>query len=127
MHHSFTFSAFVSRPMNTVSTAKSRVKMECSRNPHVYPVDWEFAPVGSTDFLYINAGRRITERQSSRYMIDTDNISRYDIVIDSVDLSHAGTYRCTPLTEKPIRALAELIVLGEATTYCFFQIYKSAS
>lgn len=95
---------------------EDRVQMECSSNSSMPPVDWEFALAGSSDFSYIYAVGRITESQFSKLKIDTDNKTRYDIIIDSVDFSQAGTYRCTPITEKVINAssyMAQLIVLGE--------------
>lgn len=114
----FALSAILSQPMNTVAVAKSRVKLGCRRHPHVFPVDWEFAPASSNDFSYIYTSQLITERLSSRYKIDTDNRSRYDVVIESVDVFHAGTYRCTPITEEVVSLSsysAELAVLGEST------------
>jgi len=120
MQHSFGVSAFISKPMNTVSVVGNKTKIECSRNPHPsHPVNWVFSPAGSKDFSRIYIGKRITESLSSMYKIDTDNRTRYDIVIDSVDMSHAGTYRCTPIAEEQLRASAELIVIGEKITYCF--------
>ena len=93
-----------------------RIKMECSSRPNSsLPVDWEFTSVGSSDVVSIYTVGEITESLSSRYKIDTDGKTRYDIVIDSVDFFHAGRYKCTPITEAIISAAtysAELIVLG---------------
>src|SRR6218665_2863182 len=115
--HPFTYSELLSMPMNAVSVVGNRVKLECSTQPHVlYPVDWEFAPAGSNRFSYIYASRRLTASLSSRYKIDTDGKTRYDVVIDSVDLSHAGTYRCMPLSDELKNVSAQLTVLGETAT-----------
>lgn len=108
-------SAHSPKPMNTVSFVGDRVKMECSSSSSTSPVDWEFALARSSDFSLICSFGRITESLSSRYKIDTENRTRYNIIVDSVDLSHAGTYRCTPITEEfnvPSDS-AQLIVLGE--------------
>jgi len=106
---SFTFSTILTKPINTVSVVGNKTKMKCSRNLLHLPVEWEFAPVRPNSFSYIYTRERITGNMSSRYKIDTDNEARYDIVIDSVDLSHAGTYRCTVGSSS---ASAQLIVLG---------------
>lgn len=116
MQQSFTLSTLSSGPMNTVSVEGETVKMESSRNSSELPINWEFASAGSSQFLTIYTSARITVNLSSRYKIYTDNRTRYDIVIDSVDLSHAGTYICTPITEDVIDevpATAQLTVLGE--------------
>ena len=102
--------------MNTVSVVGNKTKMECSRNFLHHSVEWEFAPADSSSFSYIYTNRK-TESVTSRYKIDTDNELRYDIVIDSVDLSHAGTYRCTVGSTS---ASAQLIVLG--ISFKFIQI-----
>ena len=117
--NSFTHSAQLTKPINTVSFAGSKVKMECSNNSSMVPIDWEFGFAGFNNFSYIYFAGLITEKLISRYRIETDSKSRYDMVIDSVDLSHAGTYRCTPNTEEVIYTSsysAELIVIGESTT-----------
>lgn len=114
VQQSLALSVHLPKLINTESVVESRVKMECSRNPHVlYPVDWEFAPAGSNSFSYIYTGKRITESLWSKYKIDTNGKTRYDIVHDSVDLSHAGAYRWTPITEEfnVSSYTAELIVL----------------
>lgn len=113
---SFTRSAQTATPMNTISFVGDRVKMECSSRPNSsLPVDWKFAQAGSSDFLYIYTAERMTESLSSRYKIDTDGKTRYDIVIDSVDFFHAGRYICTPITEEfdtASSSTAQMIVLG---------------
>lgn len=98
-----------------VSVVGTKAVMECRRNASVLPINWEFAPAGSNNFSYIYTSERMTQRLSSRYKIDTDGSTRWDIVIDSVDLSHAGTYRCEPITKEVLNApsfSAQLIVLG---------------
>lgn len=111
-YKSFTLSVFLTKPTNTVSFVGERVRIECSSNPSDLLVDWEFARAGSNSFSYIYTGERITESLTSRYKMDTDGKTRYDIVIDSVDLSHAGRYRCTPVTGQLLSATASLTVLG---------------
>lgn len=116
-HHSLTLSDILTKPMNTMSFVGNKTRIECSRDASDLPIDWEFNSVdtsGTPGFSYIYINRRFTKSLSSRYKIDTDGTSLYDIVIDSVDFYHAGSYRCTGgLTS----ASAELIVLG-INFYC---------
>lgn len=115
MQLSFTLIEHSTKPKNTVSIVGTKAKMECRRNTSVLPINWEFASTGSNNFSYIYASRRLTESLSSRYNIDTDGKTRYDVVMDSVDLFHAGTYRCEPITKEVINASsdsAQLVVIG---------------
>src|SRR6218665_848797 len=114
--NSFTHSSQLTKPINTISFVGDTVKMECSNNSSMAPIDWEFTLAGFNNESFIYSAGRITEKLSSRYWIETDSKSRYDIVIDSVDLSHAGTYRCMPNTKEVINTssyTAQLIVLGK--------------
>jgi len=115
MQHPFASSVVVTKPMTAVSMLGGMVRMGCSRDQSNLPVDWEFAPADTNDTSFIYTNRHIAENFTSKYNIDTDNVTRYDIVIDSADSSHAGTYICTPVTEGgagPSSASAQLIVLG---------------
>lgn len=112
LQFSFTFSEILVKPMNTMSLVGTEVHMECSISSSHRQVDWEFYPTGSISFSHrptIYAHGRITECLSSRYKIDTDNRSRYNLVIDPVNLLDPGTYRCIGGVES---ASAELVVIG---------------
>lgn len=128
MHCYLTRSAQLPRPVNTVSLEGNRVKIECSRNSSNLPVDWEFSSSGNSAFSDIYTVGQLTENLSSRYKVDIDNKTRYDIVIDSVDMSDAGTYRCTIFTNdatNPPSYSAQLIVLGKVVkliTACFYEV-----
>src|SRR6218665_1200904 len=115
MQHSFASSGVVTKPMTAMSMVGGSVRMACSRDQSHLPVDWEFAPADTNNTSFIYTNRHIAENFTSKYKIDTDNVTRYDIVIDSADSSHAGTYICTPVTEGGAdapSASAQLIVLG---------------
>ena len=114
------------RPVNTVSLERSRAKMECSRNPSNLPIDWQFSSAENSIFSDIYTVGQITETLASMYKVDTDNKTRYAIVIDSVDMSHAGTYKCTILTDDakdPPSYSAQLIVLGKMIKFKFCVAY----
>ena len=118
----FTFSAIVAGPSTAVSFVGGRVRMGCSRDLSSDGVDWEFAPADTNKTSFIYTNRQIPANLTSRYRIDTDNQSRYDLVMDSVVWSDAGTYICTPINQgaNPQSASAQLMVLGIS-----FSIYSN--
>ena len=117
-----TFSYLVSKPMTAVSMMGGSVRMGCSRDLSSDAVDWEFAPADTNETSFVYTSRQIPANLTSRYRIDTDNQSRYDLVMDSVDYSHAGTYICTPVNQGayPQSGSAQLMVLG-----IFFKMYSN--
>lgn len=127
MQRSFSRSVQLTKPINTVSYVGKMVKMECIRSPSELPIDWGYASISSNDFSLIYTVGQITEGVSSRYKIDSNDKKRYDIVIDSVDFFHAGTYRCRPVTEEfnGIWNSARLIVLGERLYFSNYLLHAS--
>jgi len=88
----FTFSVIVSGPMTAVSFVGGSVRMGCTRDLSSDAVDWEFAPADTNKTSYIYTNRQIRANLTSRYRIDTDRQTRYDLIIDPVVWSDAGTY-----------------------------------
>lgn len=132
MQRCFTLSGNLRKPANKVSLARSRVKLECSKDWSNLPVDWQFSSSGNSSFSDIYTVGQITYILSSSYKVDTDNKTPYDVVIDSVDSSH----KCTifnDVANDPPSYFAELIVLGKIifvvklglSTACFCKAFYS--
>src|SRR6218665_3851809 len=100
--------------MAAVSFVGGSVRMGCTRDLSSDAVDWEFAPADTNKTSYIYTNRQIRANLTSRYRIDTDRQTRYDLIIDPVVWSDAGTYICTPINQGayPQSGSAQLMVLG---------------
>ena len=102
--------------MNTIAFVGRRVAFECSTNVTL-PLRWDFAEVNSTGFKNIYRLGKIINNFSSRYKVVNITIEgRWTLVIDSVDMDHAGTYRCqnTPTYNPQDRNVsAQLFVISK--------------
>jgi len=109
-----TRSQLLSSPFNTIAKIGQRVELECSTSA-LLPLRWDFAEVNSTRFEAVYRLETITRKCSSRYKVNTTTKGRFALVIDSVDIAHAGTYRCQnePNYDSLERnASAQLAVIG---------------
>src|SRR6218665_648429 len=109
-----TRSQLLSSPMNTIAKIGQRVELECSTNA-ILPLIWNFAKVNSTRFETVYHLEAIISNFSSRYKVNTTKGGRVALVIDSVDMDHAGTYRCknTPTYNPQDRNVsAQLVIIG---------------
>src|SRR6218665_2394602 len=89
-------SELLSFPINTIAKVGERVEFECSTNVTT-PLRWDFAEVNSTKFEYIYLNEEISNNFSSRYKVETPTNGTWTLVINSTDMSHAGTYRCSTI------------------------------
>src|SRR6218665_1921352 len=99
-------------PKNTVALLGKKVVIECTTNLST-PVRWKV----NSEIIYYN--EVITESLRSKFRIETssDGTYMYNLIIDEVDLSHAGTYICLPTVypgEREEGFSAQLTVLGKS-------------
>ena len=97
-------------PKNTVALLGKTVILECTTNLST-PVRWKV----NSDIIYYN--EVITESLRSRFRIENSSYGTHNLVIDKVDLSHAGTYICLPTVypgEREEGFSAQLTVLGKS-------------
>src|SRR6218665_220411 len=101
--------------MNTIAFVGRRVEFECSTNVTL-PLRWDFAEVNSTRFEPVYYLEKILSNFSSRYKVNTTIKGRFALVIDSVDMDHAGTYRCQntqTYNSQDRNVSAQLVVIGK--------------
>lgn len=106
------------KPKNTVSLKGRRVGFECRRensSDPQYPIDWIFTTYGATAKKQFYFDGKFHFNSSALYRVLTNETGQYDLIIDSVDFSYAGTYGCSPRApdNKPTAQSysAELVVL----------------
>ena len=112
----------LSSPMNTIAKIGQRVELNCSTNATL-PLTWDFADVNSTRFEHTYRNEIVESKFSSRY--DVYNISssverHWVLVINSVDIYHAGTYKCGNAYEPKViqmNATAQLAVIGKTLKF----------
>ena len=75
------------------------------------PINWEFSFHGSTTYSWIFLNSLMTQTHEKRYKIDSSHGS-YRLIIESVDWSYAGRYRCTDEAGLGEAAIAQLTVIG---------------
>src|SRR6218665_2958870 len=112
-----TRSQLLSSPMNTIAKIGHRVELECSTNATA-PLVWRFKGINSTQFEDIYLNGQITREFSSIYKVNTSINGRWNLVIDSVAVDQAGTYRCENTETYDPHAIvmnvsAELVVTGK--------------
>ena len=103
--------------MNKIVNTGQRVELKCSTNATA-PLIWRFKGVNSSQFETIYLNGQISKKFSSSYKVNTSINGRWDLVIDSVALAQAGTYRCENIETYDPQAIvmkvsAELIVIGK--------------
>ena len=86
------------------------IELSCNTNLN-YAVNWEFVSHGSTRYSWIYLNSLMTQIHEGRYQIKVDNGS-YRLIIESVDWSYAGRYRCTDEAGLGESAVAQLTVIG---------------
>src|SRR6218665_3020067 len=112
-----TRSQLLSSPMNTIAKIGHRVELECSTSATA-PLIWRFKGVNSTQFEDIYLNGQISQKVSSTYKVNTSINGRWNLIIDSVAVAQAGTYRCENAETYDPQAIAmkvsaELIVIGK--------------
>src|SRR6218665_3562834 len=111
-------SQLLSSPMNTIAKIGQSVELECTTNATL-PLNWDFAEVNSTRFEHIYRNEVFESNFSSRYYMYNISSSvkrHWVLVINSVDIYHAGTYKCGNVYEPKfiqMNATAQLAVMGK--------------
>lgn len=117
-------------PKNTVAKFGDRVELECSTNETIssfsefysdsedkaIPLDWMLSSsTSSTAELSIYRSDHFVQNLSSRFPIGKTTRGSYNLIVNAVDFSFAGTYTCSEpqlLQDRHNHASAELIVIG---------------
>jgi|SRR6218665_2062544 len=108
-------------PKNTIAKLGDRVELECGTDASI-PVSWHFSLAGSQNSMFIYYSGVITFNISDKYVIDNIETGRYNLIMNSVDLSMGGTYTCSDAPRSQgsqqstgLPGTAELIVIGRPT------------
>ena len=114
----YTLGHLTAVPKNTVAKLGDGVELECITNA-IIPVRWEFSISGSQNKTFIYHSGVITHRLRDKYVMDNSRTGRYNLVMNSVDLSLGGTYTCsdTPSSQSDqqstrLSGSADLILIG---------------
>lgn len=105
-------------PKNTIAKLGARVELVCQTDAPI-PVRWNFSPAGSQNRTVIYLSGVITHSLKNKYAIDNDRTGRYNLIMNSVDLSFGGSYTCSdaPSSQSRQRSTrssgsAKLMVIG---------------
>ena len=109
--------SFISHPRNELALANERVEFRCSSDPRK-TLKWTVTYARTTELIELFADGNFTASAISKFGIDTRIPGQCNLIIDSVDLSYAGKYKCI---EEPFgpEVEAELAVIGEITSFHF--------
>jgi len=122
-----TAAALINVPRNEVVFLNASIELQCSTNSDE-PISWSFIPADGhivTDWLLIHGN--FTAYSVGKYKIDRSIRGQYNLVIDSVDFSYAGRYRCTE-GSFGTESEAELVVIGkDAIDFFFCDFFKSVT
>lgn len=110
-----TVSSLITVPKNTVTKLGDRVELECSTNAQS-PVRWEFSIADSHNKSIVYHSGIITHSLQDKYTIDNNRKGRYNLIVNSVDLSFGGTYTCIDAEDLSSRS-AELIAIGDYSVH----------
>src|SRR6218665_2720340 len=86
-----TTAAFITVPENEIVFLNSKAVLQCSTNS-TKPISWFFESAMSFGTIAVVLLGNLTR---SKYNLDRSIPGQYNLVIESADLSHAGTYKCS--------------------------------
>lgn len=128
-------------PKNTFAKIGDRVEFECSTNETIssfsgfssdyegeaIPLTWMFSSAtSSTADLFIYHSGYVDHNLSSRYSVDDHTPGSYNLIVNSVALSFAGTYTCSGPQilgeDRHNHASAELIIFGTVLSFNSFAL-----
>ena len=93
----------------------NKAVLQCSTNS-VMPISWFFGPTDTFEKTAVFLHGDLT---TTKYKIDRRIPGQYNLVIESVDLSHAGTYQCSEGSYGP-KVEAKLAVIGKSRPNIIF-------
>src|SRR6218665_1346911 len=86
--------AILTFPRNTMSLSNTSVELPCSTNSNK-SLQWYFTQSGTTASIPLYTRGNLTSAGESRYIIDASIQGHSNLIIGSVDFSHAGRYKCS--------------------------------
>ena len=98
-------------PKSSVVMIGSRMELNCSVNENDSRA-WTYTSWNSSTERSIYLGENIVASMRSRYRIDKTTSGKHNLIIDSVDLTHAGRYRCISIMQQSLMNDIQLTVLG---------------
>src|SRR6218665_1516249 len=101
---------------SAVVLIRERVSMNCTVNRSDVAM-WTYTAWNTSTKTNIYSGRDIVTSMRSRYMIDRRISGEHNLIIESVDLFHAGRYKCTAIMEVQLKMDVLLAVLGTVTIH----------
>lgn len=112
-----TYGNLLTVPKNAVAKLGDRVEFECSTSETIGEggsLDWTFFSATSKNKSIITETGIITQTCHSKYAVENSIQGRYNLIMNSVDLSFGGMYTCTwsGTAEETPSSSAELIVIG---------------
>lgn len=118
--------ALVTVPRNKIVFLNMKTELQCSTNS-VNPIRWLFTSidgrsVSAVFFIHEN----LTTHGEAKYKIEGSIRGQYNLVIESVDLSYAGRYKCIEGSLGP-EVEVELAVIGKNVTSLYFVFRISLS
>ena len=96
---------------SAVVLIRERVSMNCSVN-RSDEATWTYTAWNTSTETNIYSGRDIVASMRSRYKIDRRISGEHNLIIESVDLFHAGRYKCTAIMERQLKMDVLVAVLG---------------
>ena len=98
-------------PRTSVVVNGTRVELNCCINEND-SATWTYISWNASTETSIYLGKDIVASMRSRYKIDKSISGQHNLIIDSVDLAHAGRYRCTGVQNQSLVNDIELTALG---------------
>src|SRR6218665_102933 len=124
----YTIGHLAAVPRNTVVKLGDSVELECITNAKI-PVRWDFAFGGSQNKTLIYLSGVVTHSLKNKYAIDNRETGRYNLIMNSTDLSFDGTYMCSdaPSSQSDqqstrLSGSAGLTVIGISVQYLYLII-----
>lgn len=101
-------------PRNMMALTNTSVQFPCSRDSNKY-LQWSVTYSGSTTSLSLYTRGNLTAAGESRYIIDASIQGQCNLIIGSVDFSHAGRYKCSE-GSFGAEVEADIAVIGKIVT-----------
>ena len=103
-----TAAEFMTVPENEIVFLNSTAVLQCSTNS-TKPISWFFESAKS---FGTNAVVLLGNLTTAKYKLDRSIPGQYNLIIESADLSYAGTYKCSEGSFGP-KVEAKLVVIGK--------------
>jgi len=113
--------SLVKTPKSVIAVVGGQVTLECETNHTDRGLDWLFTKAGTgrmteTEIYFKNE----IVNTLSKYRVITTRSGQHNLQINSVELSHAGFYKCHDDRSRGDSAMAELVVLPSLPSFSIF-------